>query len=469
MEKKKSFVLDTNVPLHDYSCMDHFEEHDIYIPIVVLEEIDSFKKGNEQINFNAREFSRRMDEWLGSGIVSQTGVSLGEGKGNIFLIKGVLYPQTMKDELFVPSPDNKIIATALHLKNEGKNVVLVTKDIILRAKAISFGIDAEDYKNDQVKDLSVITHSVSHLILSEERVKILRKSKKEYLQEPEETKEIGLNHFIVLNDYQYLRKTDNGLKVINNVKGIQGIDGLDREQDCCFDALLDPKITLVAITGKAGTGKTLLSIAAALYQKDDYPNILAARPMVQLQNKDMGFLPGDVKEKIRPYMQPLYDNLEIIRTAITDKYKSTPAALVHKHNSNRGSNKGTSSNQAVEVAGAGPLDKKEPIESWAIAKGVNIEAFNFIRGRSIRDTFFIIDEAQNITPAEAKTIISRAGDGTKIILCGDIDQVDSPYQDARSNGLSYVIDRLVGEKIFCHIHLTKGYRSELATLAADKL
>ena len=191
--------------------------------------------------------------------------------------------------------------------------------------------------------------------------------------------------------------------------------------------------------------------------------------MVQLQNKDMGFLPGNEKDKIRPYMQPIYDNLEIIRTAITDKYKSTPVALQDKHNVKRRTNRNASSNQAIEIAGAGPSDRKEPIEGWATSKGITIDAINFIRGRSIRGTFVLIDEAQNTTPAEIKAIISRAGEGTKIVLCGDIYQVDSPYQDAKSNGLSYVIDRLIGEKLFCHINLTKGYRSELATLAADKL
>ncbi|MGL5319117.1 MAG: PhoH family protein [Bacteroidales bacterium] len=441
MGTKKNFVLDTNVILHDYNCLKKFEENDIYIPIIVMEELDKFKKGNDVINYNAREFIRYMDS-ITDDELFKSGASLGEGFGRLF----VYVPQKIEPEvaeLFkCLSADNRILSASVEIgkKHPSEKTILVSKDINLRMKARALGVVTEDYINDKVKNIDVFA----------EAQKVYRDFDPDLIDRfyasksglnPEELpffEELIPNECFVMESSRasalarYNPFTDK-IEHINKDK-IYGIEPRNAEQTFAMSVLLDPEIQLVGLTGKAGTGKTLLALAAALDQTPEYKQILLARPIVALANKDLGFLPGDEKQKVAPYMQPLYDNLTVI-----------------KHQFNQYSNE---VKRITEMEQGGQLV---------------IEALAYIRGRSLSETFFIIDEAQNLTPHEVKTIITRAGEGTKVVFTGDIQQIDSPYLDAQSNGLAYMIDKMRGQKIFAHVNLIKGERSELSELAATIL
>jgi PhoH-like ATPase len=441
MDTKKKFVLDTNVILHDYKCISNFAEHDVYIPIVVLEELDHFKKGNEQINFNAREFARELD-LIADDKIFRDGAKIGEGKGKLFIITGSDYPELLAKSFFEKTPDHRILAATYTLreKKTGSKVILVSKDINLRMKALSLGLEAEDYINDKVTDINIFQKSIETYenIAPELIDKIYASEASIDISELEFAADIEPQECFILKSSRSsaLVRYD---PVQNIVKRVQkerafGIDPRNAEQAFALNLLMDPDIKLVAITGKSGTGKTLLALAAALQQHESYKQILLARPIVALSNKDLGFLPGDEKQKIAPYMQPLFDNLNVI-----------------KHNF---------SFEGKEIRLIEEMQKQEQLV---------IEALAYIRGRSLSETFFIVDEAQNLTPHEVKTIITRAGEGTKIILTGDVQQIDSPYLDMFSNGLVYVIDRMHGQNIFAHINLEKGERSYLSELASDLL
>lgn len=438
-KQPKIFVLDTNVLLHDYRALRNFQDNDIVIPMVDLEEIDRFKKGNEQINFNAREIMRYLDKLSEQGLF-QGGVSLGKGMGTLKVVLGKGLTKEMQEASMADIPDHRILAVALDMQREHpeRQVRLVTKDVNLRMKAKSLGMPAEDYLNDKAPEES------DYVKRKLGRVKVADKVIARLYERPEGISVAELKVKPAFNEYFELTGPDAHLPVMYNaitknvVKveqlKVTGISPRNDEQACALDALMRPDIQLVALTGVAGTGKTLLALAAALAQINDYKSILLSRPVIPLQNQDMGFLPGDANEKLAPYMLPLYDNLAVIK------------------------NKTRISTQEYAQ-----------IEDMQKSGAFQITPLAYIRGRSLSDTYFIIDEAQNLTPHEIKTIITRAGEGTKLVFTGDIRQIDSPYLDSRSNGLSYLCDRMFGQEVFAHINLIRGERSQLAEIAGKLL
>lgn len=439
--KKKNFVLDTNVILHDFRCLDNFEENDIYIPIVVLEELDKFKKGNDQIYYNAREFLRQLDDITDDDLFTN-GAPLGNGMGKLYIINSAKMQERIYDIFSEQIPDHRILASLLDITERDKKVktILVTKDINLRMKARSLGLIAEDYINDKVADLMSLEkeHQTFKGLDAEIIDRIYASPEGIDFNEFDLETPVNPNEcFIMRNGKKSVLARYNPFS--NRIKRIEkqtcfGIQPRNAEQAFALEVLLDPDVKLVALTGKAGTGKTLLALASALKQHDSYEQILLARPIVALGNKELGFLPGDEKQKIAPYMQPLFDNLTVIKSQLTY---------------------GSSESRCIEE-----MQKDKKIE---------IEALAYIRGRSLSETFCIIDEAQNLTPHEIKTIITRAGEGTKMVFTGDLQQIDSPYLDAQSNGLAYTIDKMKGQELFAHINLIKGERSKLSELASTLL
>ena len=428
----KTFVLDTNIPLSDPTCLTGFKEHNVCIPIIVLEELDNFKKGNEAVNVNAREFGRILKQLTGDELFNG-GLSLGKSLGKLTIALGVDYPKEMEQSFSEDTPDHRILAIAFTKKQQGEHVVLVTNDLNLQMKARALGVLSESYRNDSVKDMTKIYESISEVVPTEEEwEEIYSKNPKEQYPILSRFRDYPVNQLLILKAEKKMlvRKGESGLILLRKKEKVFGIQAKNDEQEFAFDALLDPSISLVALTGKAGTGKTLLALAAALKQKDQFEEILVARPAVEMSDKTLGFLPGDKDEKIDPYMMPIYDNLAVIREAGKPKQRTT-----------------------------------EPIREWAKANNIQVLVLNYIRGRSLANRFIIIDEAQNLTPHEIKTIITRAGEGTKIVIIGDVSQIDSPYQNERSNGLSYLIDKWLGQPEFVHVHLTHGERSPLADKA----
>lgn len=435
----KIFVLDTNVILHDYQCIFRFEENNIVIPITVLEELDRFKKGNEQINFNAREFVRELDKLSDKDLLNK-GVSLGAGLGKLSVEVEHGDLGKIAQSFLEITPDHLILATALYTKTQHPNetVILVSKDINLRMKGQALGIHTDDYLNDKVKDVSEVQKQ-SEIIenVDDNSIQTLYSSPGGIPIDLLPFRPFANQHFVLKgNSGTALGIYDAGRNKIQRVDKIKayGIEPRNSEQTFALHVLMDPNIQLVALTGIAGTGKTLLALAAALAQEYDYQEILLSRPVIPLQNQDMGFLPGDVNEKLEPYMLPLFDNLSVIK----NKFKSTSKEYVH-------------------------------LEELQKQKKLNITPLAYIRGRSLSNVIFIIDEAQNLTPHEIKTIITRAGEGTKLIFTGDIQQIDSPYLDMKSNGLTYLSEKMRGQALFAHVNLVKGERSALAELAGTLL
>jgi PhoH-like ATPase len=440
--KKKVFVLDTNVILHDHDCISNFQENDIVIPITVLEELDHFKKGNDLKNFQAREFTRQLDKLSGDKLFTN-GVNLGKGRGKLFIETGKPFSTELKDSFQENIPDHRILAVAefLSKKHKTRKVILVTKDINLRMKAKSLGLNAEDYTTDKVVNIDDIHKGITTVENIDPDVisKLYEEHEGVPVEEFENFKTTPLpNEYYVLKSHRssalahYSTKFEGFDRVIK--QPYFGIEPRNAEQTFAMDALTRPEVLLVSLTGKAGTGKTLLALATALAQRKRFNQILLARPIVALSDKDLGFLPGDAEEKIRPYMQPLYDNLGVIRQ----------------------SHSPTSKEHAL-------------IDEMLKNEKLVIEPLAYIRGRSLSKVFFIVDEAQNLTPHEVKTIITRAGEGTKIIFTGDIQQIDSPYLDTQSNGLSYLSDKMKGQDLFAHVNLIRGERSFLAELASNLL
>ncbi len=437
----KIFVLDTNVLLHDFSCIYHFQNNDIIIPIITLEELDRFKKGNDQINFNAREFTRELDNLIEKEFPVD-GISLGIGRGKLFLETGKPFSKEIQDSFSEQTPDHRILAIADYYKNKytKRKVILITKDINLRVKAKSLGILAEDYTTDKVQNIEELHKGID--TIEDINVELINRFYQEYegidVDEFKFKRQLSAHEYIILksNGKSALSHYDPLQRKLNRVekKRIYGIEPRNAEQTFSLDALMRPDISLISLTGKAGTGKTLLALAAALQQHHMYDQIFLARPIVALANRDLGFLPGDVNEKIGPYMLPLFDNLGVIK---------------HQFSSN-----------SKEVMRIEEMVKDEKLLITPLA---------YIRGRSLSNIFFIVDEAQNLTPHEIKTIITRAGEGTKIVFTGDINQIDSPYLDTTSNGLTYLTDRMKGTDLFAHVNLIKGERSILAELASDLL
>lgn len=440
-KKQKVFIIDTNVLLHDYQSIYKFEENDVIIPIVVLEELDRFKKGNDQINFHAREFTRELDKISGDNLLSE-GIPLGDKLGTLFIETGKEFSEQVAQSFPEKTADHRILAITDYVSNKFKDtsVVLITKDINLRMKAKSLGIMAQDYENDKVANIDDLYKGIDTLSDIESA-----KIDKLY-EEPEGVLAEEMDFPFTPEGHQFYILKNNGSsalahynpvsKVVNRImkQTTYGIDPRNAEQTFAIEALTNPDIQLVALTGKAGTGKTLLALASALQQHRRYKQIFLARPIVPLANRDLGFLPGDVKEKIEPYMQPLFDNLTVIK---------------HKF-----------SHQSPEFVRINDMIKEEKLVITPLA---------YIRGRSLSSIFFIVDEAQNLTPHEVKTIITRAGEDTKMIFTGDIEQIDSPYLDTASNGLSYLTDKMKGQDIFAHVNLIKGERSFLSELASRLL
>ena len=436
----KIFVLDTNVVLHDYLCIYNFQENDLVIPIVVLEELDKMKKGNDQINYNAREFTRELDKIAGDGMFA-AGISLGKKLGKLSIETGKPFSAELKRSFPEETPDHRILAITEHVKlsHPDRQVILVSKDINLRMKAKSVGLLAQDYKSDKVQNIEELYKVAETVSCSPELVAKLYESSEGLSAKEFRIKGLPKGNAYYIFDcgqstaLAYYNSAHDRMERVDKHRCF-GIEPRNAEQTFCMDALLRPEIPLIAITGKAGTGKTLLALAAALAQNQLYERIFLARPIVPLANRDLGFLPGTAKDKIEPYMQPLFDNLGVIR----QRLKPTSAEY-------------------------------RKIEEMQKSEALVLSALAYIRGRSLSETFFIVDEAQNLTPHEVKTIITRAGEGTKIVLTGDIEQIDSPYLDSQSNGLSYLSDKMKDQSIFVHINLLKGERSKLAELASDLL
>ena len=441
MGVKKNFVLDTNVILHDYKCIENFQENDIYLPIVVLEELDKFKRGSDQINYNAREFVRELD-LLTSNDLFLKGASLGPGKGTLYVVTGEKNSESVYSSFPEKSPDNRILSCAMWVaeKNTKRKTTLVTKDINLRMKARALGITVEDYITDKVVNVDIFERAQE----TYENIDADLIDKIYSSPEGIDADELEIVTKLDPNECFILKSVRNSVLVrfnpfTNTIKKVEkgnnfGIQPRNAEQSFAFEVLNDPDVKLIGITGKAGTGKTLLALASALKQANQYKQILLARPIVSLANKDIGFLPGDEQQKVAPYMQPLFDNLNVIK---------------------------------AQFSPGSPEIKK--IDDMQKENKLVVEALAFIRGRSLSETICIVDEAQNLTPHEIKTIITRAGEGTKMIFTGDIQQIDSPYLDAQSNGLAYMVDKMKGQDIFAHINLIKGERSQLAEMAANLL
>jgi len=438
--QKKLFVLDTSVLLFDHNAINNFQDNDVAIPITVLEELDNFKIGNETKNFEAREVIRFLDKISGNNELNRW-IKLGPGRGALKIVMHATDLEQDAEKIFGREKnDHKILNAALSLKHHNKKcvVILVTKDINLRIKAKAIGLFAEDYKTGKVQDVTKISKGFP--IINDIDSDVI----KNLYQENCISENGLLGDLKIANGYYILNNGRNSILVRYNIetgeiervekKYAYGIKPKNAEQTFALNALLNEDIKLVALQGVAGTGKTLLALASAIEQKNRYKQIILARPIIPLSNREIGFLPGSADDKISPYMQPLWDNLNFIK---------------HQFKANEKKNK------AIE----------EMERSGVLA----ITALAFIRGRSLSDVIFIIDEAQNLTPHEIKTIITRAGQNTKVVFTGDIHQIDTPYMDEQSNGLSYLIDKLKGNRLFAHIKLEKGERSELANLANELL
>lgn len=517
--QKIAFVLDTSVLEHDPECIMRFQEHDIIILTTVLEELDHLKKGSDSKAYIAREIHRKLDEF-GETLITKPskktstpanqtekkvsalfygGVPLGEGLGKIE-IKPVARKihQSIKDLYFDESQDNRILSAVFQMQEEDKEkrrVILVSKDTNLRLKAKSLGIEVEDYENDKIPSLNQLY--LGREEITDERlhdaIDALYKTKKIPIFNQEYSacfnKEIILpNKFFVLKNGDKkgtLARVDKNMEYFHLVekRTITGISPRNSEQVFSLDALLQDDLKLVTLLGKAGTGKTLLALAASIHlltqsKEKKYENIIVASAMVTLSNKEMGALPGTAEEKVLPYMQGLYDNLAFIKSQNRSK-NNTIAGEPEEEKIVKRRNKRLPHDEIADyVPGKKRTTKPPPVLQEAhldyISKlqkegKIQIQPLAYIRGRTFNNTILVVDESQNLTPHEVKTIITRAGENCKVIFCGDVQQIDSPRLDSRSSGLSYIVYKMSGKKIVAHVTLEKGERSELAELAADLL
>lgn len=442
-KENKIFVLDTSVIIYEHNSILNFDEHDIGIPITVLEELDNFKKGNDTKNFEAREFIRLIDKLAKDQMLHDWNPLNGKGKGRFKVLMDTGSNGTIDaNKIFNENKaDHRILNSALLLQKEqkGKKVILVSKDVNLRLKAKALGLQAEDYTTGKIQNISSLY--TGKTVIEDVDPDLINLLYDKGYCPPDDV----LGRQMPMKNHYYILKSGKKsiLAFFNSANGMieqvekrnaYGIKPRNAEQAFAIHAVLKPEIKLVSIQGVAGTGKTLIALAAALEQKREFKQIYLARPIVPLSNKDIGFLPGDIKSKINPYMEPLWDNLKFIQNqyAENDKEYSKISEMIN-------------------------LEK------------LVITPLAYIRGRSLSNICFIVDEAQNLTPHEVKTIITRAGENTKIIFTGDIYQIDTPYLDSQSNGLSNLIDRLKDHELYAHITLEKGERSELANLANELL
>jgi PhoH-like ATPase len=437
---KKIFVLDTSVLLYDSDAVKNFEKHDIAIPITVLEELDSFKKGNSVTNLHAREFIRYLDSISDANMIEKWIPLNGKTHGKIRVVSDEGSREDASKVFGTVKNDHRILNSALRLREEqgDKKVILVSKDINLRLKARALKLDAEDYETIRIKDIDHLYKGKTELQFDDKKP-INELYKKGFIKHKELEKSAPVsNHYYIIKNHSssalgYFNSKSEQVELIKPMSAY-GIIPRNAEQTFALHAIMNPEIQLVSITGAAGTGKTLLALAGAIEQRSLYRQIYLARPIVPLSNRDIGYLPGDVKSKIDPYMQPLWDNLNIIKNQFQESSK-----------------------------------QYKKIDELVQTEKLSIEPLAYIRGRSLNNVIFIIDEAQNLTPHEIKTIITRAGENTKIIFTGDIFQIDTPYLDTQSNGLSYLVDRIHNNDIYAHVNLEKGERSTLANLASKFL
>lgn len=439
---RKIYVLDTSVILYDHNAVNSFQENDVAIPITVLEELDNFKKGNDIKNFEAREFIRFLDGLSGKNLLQEWIPINGKGKGNFKVIMNTRGTSEVNAETVFDDKkaDHKILNAAIGLQAENKmrKVVLVTKDINLRLKAKALNIPAEDYETGKIKDVDSLYSGKT--VLEDIDTDIINELyEKGHCGIDIIPKELRIhNHYFILKGLKnsalaFYNSEEKRLDQVEK-RTVYGVKPRNAEQTFAINAIMNPNIKLITIQGVAGTGKTLIALAGCLEQRKNVKQIYLARPIVPLSNKDIGYLPGDIKSKLNPYMEPLFDNLKFIQNQF---------------------NETDSDYQRITE-----MINKEKLVITPLA---------YIRGRSLSNIVFIVDEAQNLTPHEVKTIISRAGENTKIIFTGDIYQIDTPYLDSQSNGLSYLIDRLQNQSLYAHITLEKGERSELANLANELL
>lgn len=439
--EKKIFVLDTSVIIYNHNALRTFEEHDIAIPITVLEELDNFKKGNDTKNFEAREFIRLLDTLSENHKLTDWIPIDPEGSRGQFKVVMNGHSQLDAEKIYgEKKADHRILNVGLSLQEEfpKRKVILVTKDINLRLKAKALNLNSEDYETGKIKDIDTLfkgKKSVSSV--DKEAINKLYKDGSCHYSEVFKEQPTANTYFILKNDktsvLAYYNPTNELIERVEK-ETVYKIKPRNAEQVFAIHSLLNPNIRLVTLQGVAGTGKTLLAIASALEQSKDFAQIYLARPIVPLSNKDIGYLPGDAQSKVNPYMEPIWDNLKLIQNQFRETERT------HKK-----------------------------ITEMVAQDKLVVTPLAFIRGRSLSNIFFIVDEAQNLTPHEIKTIITRAGEGTKIIFTGDIYQIDTPYLDSQSNGLSYLIDKFKGQSVYSHITLEKGERSELANLANDLL
>ena len=441
--KSKIFVLDTNIILHDYQSVKQFQDNDIVIPIAVIEELDKFKKGDETINFNTRAFMREINDLVENHKAGPRGVPLGAKMGYIKIEPNHPFSPEWADLFRDDIPDHRILSTAMWVRdnNPERFVALVTKDINLRLKARAAGMEAQDYLTDRMDNevMDSLEKEVIEMDASSEALQRLCYGQDNSIS----WKEVSAKEPMPNQLYKFnfggacvCARYDAGRGMVVLVRGQQayGIRPRNDEQKFALDACLNPEIQLVSLTGGAGTGKTLIALASALEQEFDYDQIILTRPTVVLGGQDIGFLPGDQKSKMSPYVQPLLDNLEVI-----------------KHSFKLGSK------------------QAQRLDNLLKEEKLLISPLAYIRGRSLGKVYFIVDEAQNLTPHEMKTIITRAGEGTKMVFTGDVFQIDQPYLDQWSNGLTHLGEKMKGQPLFQHVFLKKGERSQLSEIASKLL
>ena len=455
---KKIYLLDTSVLLHSPEALFAFRDNDVVLPLVVLDELDNFKKGSTELNRNARWVISQLDELRSQGPVNQ-GVKLGEG-GTLRVDIGQMQKlDTLIPPGFAHNVDNRILATALGIKGEQptRKVVIVTKDINMRVKAEALGLLAEDYRHDQIVELSEMYAGHREVVTSEDVLQELYDQK----SIPASAVDVGPvpltpHEFVMLRaSGGAITRYDDASKCLHQVRemrhDIWGLRPLNREQRYALEVLLDDNIPLVTLAGKAGTGKTILAIAVGLHkvcQEKNYRKLAIYRPVIPM-GRDLGYLPGTEQEKLSPWMQPIFDNLEYL---LSEGGGATP-------NGGGGGRKGGGSS----ASGSGT----SRIEYLQESNILDIRALAYIRGRSLPQQFIIVDEAQNLTPHEAKTIITRAGQGTKLVFTGDPYQIDHPYLDSTSNGLTHIVEKFKDQSIAAHVTLIKGERSPLAEIASQ--
>ncbi len=437
---KKHFVLDTNVLLHDPTALNHFQDNHVVIPLKVIEEIDKFKREVTERGRNARQLSRALDAYRKLGTLSKSGVALESG-GSL----SVAFPDGDDPFGVNLSPDDQILLVAIQVKRNAKDdepVIVVSKDINMRIKADAVGLEAEDYETGKISDpLNDLYTGHTELLISDE---IFRQFKSQRKIDVPAGSEFYANQYLIMKNEadegsillgRYDLETDKIVELIAPPENMRPIRPRNIEQQFAMDALLNDRIKVITLLGKAGTGKTLLAVAAGVFKTLDekaFDKMLVSRPTFPM-GKDLGFLPGSINDKMDPWMQPIHDALELITKGRPGK-KAAP--------------------------------QHDFLKSY---EQISIEPLSYIRGRSIPNQFLIIDESQNLTPLEIKTVITRVGHGTKIVFTGDIYQIDNPYVDSLSNGLSTLVDKIKNEPVSAHVELSQGVRSEVAEMAANLL